>query len=90
MRTVVGTPKSFDRTRERGGETPCYYEVFARIDSDDPLTHVGSVEAPNDDLAQVRAWYVYDQHKWKEICVVPTGAIIPLSAKAQSTKIKMV
>jgi hypothetical protein len=47
-------------------------------DSQDPLTHVGSVEAPNPALAQVRAWYVYDQHHWLEMCVVPTAAIVPL------------
>lgn len=55
---------------------PRYYEVFARKDSADPLTHVGSVEAPNDDLAEIRAWYVYDQHSWREMCVVPTDAVV--------------
>ena len=55
-----------------------YYEVFARKDSSDPLTHVGSVEAPNDDLARIRAWYVYDQHPWLEMCVVPTDAVVPV------------
>jgi 1,2-phenylacetyl-CoA epoxidase PaaB subunit len=83
-------PKTFNRLRERGGESPRYYEVFARKDSDDPLTHVGSVEAPNDDPAQVRAWYIYDQYRWKEMCVVPTDAVIPVGLRAHSTKIKMV
>ena len=81
--------KRFDAVRERGGTVPTYYEVFARVDSNDPLTHVGSVEAPNDELAQVRAWYVYDQHSWKEMCVVPTAAIIPLRQGRHSTRIKM-
>lgn len=58
--------------------TSTYYEVFARKDSADPLTHIGSVEAPNDDLAQIRAWYVYDQHPWLEMCVVPTAAVVPV------------
>jgi len=87
---AVGALKRFDRLRERGGEVPRYYEVFARRNSDDALTHVGSVEAPNDDLAQVRAWYIYDQHEWREMCVVPTDAVIPVSGHPQDTKIKMV
>lgn len=81
--------KKFDRKRERGGMTPKYYEVFARKNSEDSLTHVGSVEAPNDDLAQVRAWFVYDQHDWKEMCVVPTDAIVTVTEHGKSAKIKM-
>lgn len=81
--------KTFDPQRERGGSVPRYYEVFARKSSDDELAHVGSVEAPNDDLAQVRAWYIYDQHVWKEMCVVPTEMIIPVRLSNHSTRIKM-
>ena len=66
-----------------------YYEVFARKDSHSELSHVGSVEAPNDQLAQVRAWYIYDQHKWKEMCVVPLEAIITVTEEGKSAKIKM-
>lgn len=80
--------KRIDQERERGGLTPRYYEVFARRTSADPLTHVGSVEAPNDDLAQVRAWYVYDQHRWKEMCVVPLDAVITVTEHDKATKIK--
>lgn len=80
--------KSFDPQRERGGLKPTYYEVFGRINSDEPLSHIGSVEAPNDQLAEVRAWYVYDQHPWKEMCVVPTSAIRPVRLGAHSTRIK--
>jgi 1,2-phenylacetyl-CoA epoxidase PaaB subunit len=61
---------------------PRYYEVFARKDSSDALTHVGSVEAPNDDLAEIRAWYVYDQHRWREMCVVPTDAVVTVRPRA--------
>ncbi len=81
--------KKIDRPRERGGVEPKYYEVFARRTSADALTHVGSVEAPNDDLAQIRAWYIYDQHRWKEMCVVPLEAIVTVTERARSTKIKM-
>lgn len=79
-RTVMAAQTTADR----------YYEVFARRDSGDPLTHVGSVEAPNDELAQVRAWYVYDQHKWREMCVVPTAAIVSMSPAGQLAAIKAV
>lgn len=56
--------------------SPTYYEVFARQNSAEALTHIGSVEAPNDDLAEIRAWYVYDQHQWLEMCVVPSSSMI--------------
>lgn len=87
--TTVGR-KAFDARRERGGDVPRYYEVFARKSSDEALAHVGSVEAPNDDLAQVRAWYIYDQHRWKEMCLVPTDAVIPVRLGRHSTRVKMV
>ena len=81
--------KTIDQKRERGGETPKYYEVFARRDSGSDLSHVGSVEAPNDDLAKVRAWYIYDQHKWREMCIVPLDAIVTVTEEGKSAKIKM-
>lgn len=84
------TRKVISRTAEIGGEQTKFYEVFARKDSDDVLCHVGSVEAPNDDLAQVRAWYVYDEHRWKEMCVVPTDAIVTVTETGKSVKIKVV
>ena len=80
--------KHIDQKRERGGLKPKYYEVFARKNSTDPLSHVGSVEAPNDDLAQVRAWFIYDQHPWIEMCVVPLEAIVTVTEHAKVTKIK--
>lgn len=86
---MTARQKTIDRRRERGGVEPKYYEVFARKTSADALAHVGSVEAPNDDLAQIRAWYIYDQHRWKEMCVVPLDAIITVTEHDRSTKIKM-
>ena len=86
---MTSTQKKIDRPRERGGVEPRYYEVFARKDSSDSLSHVGSVEAPNDDLAQIRAWYIYDQHPWKEMCIVPLEAIITVTEHDRTTKIKM-
>ena len=89
MATKLKSRKKIDQKRERGGTAPKYYEVFARKDSHSELSHVGSVEAPNDQLAQVRAWYIYDQHKWKEMCVVPLEAIITVTEEGKSAKIKM-
>jgi len=70
-----------DTIRSEVSTSPKYYEVFARQDSNEALTHVGSVEAPNDDLAEIRAWYVYDQHHWLEMCVVPSNSIIQVRPK---------
>ncbi len=81
--------KKINQLRERGGTSPKYYEVFARRDSESDLSHVGSVEAPNDELAKVRAWYIYDQHHWREMCVVPLDAIITVTEEGKSAKIKM-
>lgn len=71
--------KSIDRAAELGAEDPVYYEVFARSDSRTPLTHIGSVEAPNLELAMARAWFVYTEQRWQEICIVPTAAVTSLS-----------
>jgi 1,2-phenylacetyl-CoA epoxidase PaaB subunit len=71
--------KRIDRQLDLNGQTPTYYEVFARRDSADALTHVGSVDAPNVDLAVARAWYVYDHHQWSEMCLVPTAAVVPVT-----------
>ncbi len=80
-------PKHIGRA-ELGGPATKFYEVFARATSEDVLAHVGSIEAPNDDLAQVRAWYVYDQLPWKEMCVVPTEAFISVTERGARGKIR--
>jgi len=81
------TPKVIDRA-ELGGNKTKFYEVFARISSEDALAHIGSIEAPNDELAQARAWYVYDERRWKEMCVVPTDAVISVTGRGARGKIK--
>ena len=55
------------------------YEVFARKAHDEPLTHVGSVNAADEDLARVYAWSTYDEETWVEMCVVPRTAILPVT-----------
>jgi 1,2-phenylacetyl-CoA epoxidase PaaB subunit len=51
------------------------FEVFARIAPGDPMSHVGTLNAPHLDLARVYAWKIYDEEDWHEMWVVPRGAI---------------
>lgn len=65
-----------------------FYEVFARKNSADALQHVGSVKAPNPEVAATRAWYVYDEHRWLEMCLVPLEAVIAVTERSRRVKIK--
>jgi 1,2-phenylacetyl-CoA epoxidase PaaB subunit len=46
----------------------------------EPLHQVGSVVAPDDDLAMAYARATYDEERWVEMMIVPKAAIIPLWA----------
>lgn len=67
-----------------------FYEVFARKNSEDALQHVGSVKAPNPEVAITRAWYVYDEHRWLEMCLVPLAAVIAVTERGRRVKIKQI
>ncbi len=54
------------------------YEVFARKTRDEPLRHIGWINATDDDLAKVYAWKTYDEQNWAEMCVIPRSAIVPV------------
>lgn len=82
--------KVIDRRVELGGDKPEFYEIFARQNSSEPLTHIGSVEAPNAELAEARAWFVYDQHTWREMCMVPLSAIVTITERGTKSKVKVV
>ena len=82
--------KTISRTSELGSEGTNWFEVFARRSSSDALTHIGAVEAPNEALAKARAWYVYDHHHWKEMCLVRTSAVIPVTGDGRGLAIKVV
>src|SRR2546428_834532 len=56
------------------------YHVFARKTRVDPLHQVGSVVAPDDDLAMAYARATYDEERWVEMMIVPQAAIISLWA----------
>ena len=54
------------------------YEVFARKSREEPLRHIGYVNATDGDLARVYAWKTYDEQNWAEMCVIPRAAILPV------------
>lgn len=53
------------------------YEVFARKERKDPLSHIGTVRASSETFARVYARNTYDEENWVEMFVVPRGAMIP-------------
>lgn len=55
------------------------YDVFARKERGDPLSHIGYVDADGDALARVYAWKTYDEQNWFEMCVIPRDSIIPVN-----------
>jgi 1,2-phenylacetyl-CoA epoxidase PaaB subunit len=56
------------------------YEVFARKVRVEPLRLIGSVVAPDDDLAAAYARATYDEERWIEMAIVPRAAITTLWA----------
>ena len=54
------------------------YEVFARKARVDPLHLVGSVVAPDDDLAMAYARATYDEERWCEMAIVRKENVISL------------
>jgi 1,2-phenylacetyl-CoA epoxidase PaaB subunit len=57
-------------------ETGQVYEVFARGKLSEPLTHVGSLRAPDERLARAYARTTYDEERWAEMVAVPRDAVI--------------
>ena len=51
------------------------FEVFARRKPEDPLHHIGYVNAPDAELAGVYARSIYDEWNWIEMVVVPRAAM---------------
>ncbi len=49
--------------------------MFARRKPEDPLHHIGYVNAPDAELAGVYARSIYDEWAWIEMVVVPRAAI---------------
>ena len=54
------------------------YEVFARKTRQEALRQVGSVVAPDDDLAAAYARATYDEERWIEMAIVRKDHVIEL------------
>lgn len=59
------------------------YEVFARKTREEALRLVGSVVAPDGDLAAAYARATYDEERWIEMAIVPREAITFLWAPGE-------
>ena len=59
------------------------YEVFARKVRPEPLRLIGSVVAPDDDLAAAYARATYDEERWIEKAIVPRSAMTTLWAPGE-------
>jgi 1,2-phenylacetyl-CoA epoxidase PaaB subunit len=51
------------------------WEVFARVEYEEPLHHVGTVTEMDEDLALVSARAIYDEQPWIHMILVPRAAI---------------
>ena len=74
--TEPGPVREFKRVHDRVQA----YEVFARKARLEPLRQIGSVVAPDADLAAAYARATYDEERWIEMTIVPRDAITTLWA----------
>ena len=66
--------REYHRVHDRVEE----YEVFARKLRTEPLRLIGSVVAPDDDLAAAYARATYDEERWVEMAIVPRRSMTTL------------
>ena len=52
------------------------FEVFGRERVERPLSHIGSIVAPNQELAVARARMLYSERQWVELCVAPADSFM--------------
>lgn len=62
------------------------YEVFARKVRIEPLRQIGSVVAPDEDLAAAYARATYDEERWIEMRIVPRDAMTTLWAPGEEVE----
>ena len=65
------------------------FEVFGRDNTERPLSHIGSIQAPNHKLAVARARFLYSERQWVELCVAPSASFIGCLAADQQGIIGM-
>src|SRR2546427_219261 len=78
-------PGGLTRYRRVSGDA-VEYEVFARKTRGDPLHQVGSVVAPDDDLAAAYARATYDEERWIEMAIVRKDDVIELWQPGESSE----
>ncbi|TMD75164.1 MAG: hypothetical protein E6I29_11380 [Chloroflexi bacterium] len=94
---VDGSPHDAGRPRRARGVGPrrlsgykrvsgdaIEYEVFARKTRVEPLHQVGSVVAPDADLAMAYARATYDEERWCEMAIVRKEDVIHLWSPGQA------
>lgn len=52
------------------------YEVFARRTREEPLGHIGTIRAADEEFARVYARSTYDEENWAEMTIVPREAVV--------------
>ena len=70
-------PRGLTKYRRVSGDA-IEYEVFARKTRVEPLHQVGSVVAPDDDLAMAYARATYDEERWCEMAIVRKENVLEL------------
>lgn len=61
------------------GHTPAVrYEVFGRGRVDGALEHIGSLSAPNAEMAQAQTRLLYTEKNWFELVLAPSTAFVKL------------
>ena len=63
------------------------FEVFGRDQVERPLAHIGSIVAPNQELAVARARILYSERPWVELCVAPANVFMGCLAADQNGSI---
>ena len=60
----------------RSNDQDQMFEVFGRDQVERPLSHIGSIVAPNQELAVARARMLYSERVWVELCVAPANVFM--------------
>jgi len=75
-----------DRQLNRVHGSVRQYEVFARKLRAEPLKLIGTVVAPDDDLAAAYARATYDEERWIEMAIVPRDSMTTLWAPGEDAE----
>ena len=73
----------------RSSEKDQMFEVFGRDQVERPLSHIGSIVAPNQELAVARARFLYSEREWVELSVAPASAFMGCLSAEQNGELGM-